>query len=125
MNEETTQSLDEILNEPGAPLYNWKKILPAIDNEFKQSNSSEHRGALLQIFTSTMDVLESTVSPENLDEFNESRRKHYGTFIAGEALVGETICIDTLFAITNREIAAGRMTEAHSIRKIGGVRNFV
>lgn len=118
MSEETTQKLEEILNEPGAPLYNWQKVLPAIQAEFKNSKSADHRGALLAIFKSTMDFLESTIKPDNLEKFKETRSQDYKLYIVQEALVGESICIDTLYEVTSREIAAGRMTEDHSLRKI-------
>ena len=118
MNEVTSQSLEEMLNEPGAPLYNWQKVLPAIQAEFKNSKSAEHRGALLEIFKTTMNILESTIKPEDLEKFKETRNQDYKLYIVQEALVGESICIDTLYEVTNREIAAGRMTDDHSLRKI-------
>ena len=64
-----------------------------------------------------MDVVESQLAPEQLSIFQETRRKHYSSFIVEEALVGENICVETLYAITSREVEAGRMAPDHNVRK--------
>ena len=64
-----------------------------------------------------MDIAETTVAPEDLKTFQGARLKHYKTFIVQEALVGENVCVETLNAITQREIAAGRMTPDEELRK--------
>lgn len=65
-----------------------------------------------------MDIAETTIAPESIVAFREARLKHYHTFVVQEALVGTHICIETLDAITQREITAGRMEPNDNIRRI-------
>ncbi len=109
--------LFQLLNAPGAPLTNWREIIEEVNNEFGGVTTEESRTALLATFKATMDFAETTVAPENLKTFQEARQKHYKSFIVQEALVGSNVCVETLYAITQREIEAGRMTVDDSLRK--------
>jgi hypothetical protein len=102
--------LFQLLNAPGAPQTNWREIIKEVDNEFGRVTTEESRAALLATFKATMDFAETMVAPENLQTFQEARQKHYKSFIVQEALVGGNICVETLYAVTQREIDAGRMT---------------
>lgn len=65
-----------------------------------------------------MNIAETEVHPDSLENFRATRDKQYKTFIYQEAMVGENICVETLFKITDREIAAGRMPHNHSCRNL-------
>ena len=110
--------LFQLLNAPGAPLVNWREINKEICNEFGRATTEDYRIALLEGFKSTMDIAETTVAPESLRVFQDARAKQYKLFIVEEALVGENVCVETLHAITQREIAAGRMLPDNELRKI-------
>ena len=121
--------LFRLMNEIGAPFYNWREINKEICNEwtelFRQiQNESDmvrtagNRVSLLQTFKVVMDVAESTVAPEDLETIIMSREKQYKLFIYQEAMVGEYVCVETLYAVTQREIEAGRMSLDHSCRRI-------
>ena len=109
--------LFQLLNAPGAPLTNCQEIIKEINNEFGQAKTEDSRTALLATFKATMDIVESTVAPEELSIFQDARRKHYNSFIVQEALVGENVCVEILYAITGREVNAGRMAPDHALRK--------
>lgn len=100
-----------------------------IQKAWDAATTSEQRGTVLAIFTATMDQvdrnLESRGEVQLLADIREARAQDYKIFIYQECtvgldtpVVGGDISVDMLMAVTNREIAAGRMTEDHSARKI-------
>lgn len=102
----------------GAPI-DWRKIREEIHYEHVRATTTEERVALLHIFKAVMDLVErSGLSPEDMEKFREARLKDYHSLIVGESLVGETICTETLDAITRREIEAGRMAPDDNLRQI-------
>ena len=120
--------LFQLLNDIGAPMLNWKEINAEICNEWDQtfgdkSDSnwpllSVKRVDLLALFKSVMDIAESAIDPEDLEVMRDAREGQYKTFIFQEAMVGENVCVETLYAVTEREIKAGRMDPGHTLRKI-------
>lgn len=121
--------LFRLLNEVGAPLHNWREINAEICNEWDQTfigNQVESnwpllslkRADLLTLFKSVMDMAESSIDPEDLEVMQDAREGQYKTFIFQEAMVGENVCVETLYSVTEREIRAGRMDPDHSLRKI-------
>ncbi len=110
--------LQQLLNVPGAPLVNWREINKEICEEFGRATTLDYRIALLEGFKSTMDIAETSLAHEDLKVFQEARLRQYKTFIVQEALVGQNVCVETLNAITQREIAAGRMAPDDELRKI-------
>ena len=109
--------LFQLLNAPGAPLTNWQEIIEEINVEFDRVKTEDSRIALLATFKAVMDIAETTVAPEQLSIFRDARQKHYNSFIVQEALVGQNVCIETLYAVTGREVNAGRMAPDHELRK--------
>jgi len=109
--------LEQLMDAPRAPLVNWRDIIQKIDNEFPGAETEEKRVALLAVFKATMDIAESQIAPEDVERFKEARSKHYKTFIVQECLVGQNVCTETLYAVTGREVAAGRMAPDDTLRK--------
>lgn len=112
------ERLMELTESPAYAVVNWHEIIKEIDVELANDNSIERREALLGMFKATMDIAEKNTAPKDLETFREARRQHYNSHLVEEALVGENVCAETMFAATSREIAAGRMTEDDSLRKI-------
>lgn len=121
--------LFRLLNDIGAPIKNWKEINAEICNEWSRTLAgneielnwpllSSKRVELLTLFTSVMDIAETTVVPENVQIIREARDKQYNSLILQECLVGENFCIETLYAVTSREISAGRMDESNRLRQV-------
>lgn len=103
---------------PVYALTDWREIIKEIDVELEKNNSIARREGLLQMFKTTMDIAETTVAPERLETFRETRHQHYNSHILQEALVGGNVCVESLFSVTAREIEAGRMTEDNNLRKL-------
>jgi len=96
--------------------------------EFDAATSAEDRGRLLAVFKAVMDMTERNLIANNkaemLPDFQKAREKDYKILIVQECTVGLAspgggdVSIERMMAVTNREIAAGRMTEQHSLRQI-------
>ncbi|MGZ8195041.1 MAG: hypothetical protein ACXWTH_05390 [Methylosarcina sp.] len=109
--------LEQLLDAPDAAFGNWRDIIQEINKEFPNAETEEKRIALLAVFKATMDIAESQIAPEDVELFKEERSKHYKSFIYQECLVGQNICAETLYAVTGREVAAGRMASDDAMRK--------
>ena len=118
-----------LMNDIGAPMYNWKEINSEICNEWDQTflvDQSELNRAflsskrvdLLALFKVVMDIAETTVVAEDVQVIRDTREKQYNTFILQEAMVGENVCVETLYQVTEREITAGRMHSSNNLRKV-------
>jgi hypothetical protein len=100
-----------------------------VGKAFDAATTSDQRARVLAIFKEVMDEGErQLVSQGNqtqlLEDFRKARAQDYKIFIAQECTVGldspggGDISIELLMTVTNREIAASRMTEGHSMRKL-------
>jgi hypothetical protein len=117
---ELTSSAWIAITDPGA-------VREKIHDEFDASTSSEERGALLAIYKATFDITESHLaknSPEKLAEFQKARAQDYNLLLVKETTVGldspggGDVSVELLKAVTDREVAAGRMSEDHVLRKL-------
>jgi hypothetical protein len=113
-----SQRLQELTERTVDAILNFQEIREEISKEFGQAKTAEYRAALLAMLKSTEDIVETTIAPENLEEFKRIRLLGYKTFIVQEALVGEHVCAETLDEVTRREIAAGRMDPSDELRQI-------
>jgi hypothetical protein len=121
-------TLFRLLNDIGAPMLNWKEINAEICNEWDQTFGDQSdlnwpllsvkRVHLLALFKSVMDIAEKSVSAEDSELIRNAREQQYKTFVVQEAMVGENVCVETLYAVTSREIIAGRMDESNSLRQL-------
>jgi TPR repeat protein len=102
------------------------EIRDKIFEEFDASSSSDQRSALLAAFKATMDIVESHLAKNGterqLAEFREARADDYTKLLVKESTVDGTvegtISPEAFMAVTNREIAAGRMTPDDPIRQL-------
>ena len=63
-----------------------------------------------------MDAVEQQLSEdEEIEKVQEVRNQDYNMFITRECTIGGSICIDTLYELTQRELEAGRMGPTHSL----------
>ena len=101
-----------------------------IQRVFDGATTIEQRGRVLAIFKAVTDQADrhSTAYPDRaqvLADFRQAVAQDYKLLIVQEStlgldtpVVGGDVSIEMLMAVTNREIAAGQMTEDHSLRKI-------
>jgi len=102
--------------------FDWNGLRRQIADEFEQAETSEDRGVLLGLWTAVMDEVERRLrdggQTDPLAEFCGARDKDYKIFIVQESLVCGNICAETLYAVTQREIVAGRMKPHHGLRQL-------
>ena len=110
--------IQQLLDAPGAPLANWREIVQEINNEFGRARTEDDRVGLLATFKATMDIVEKAVAPEELRAFQDARQKYYKIFIVQELLGSENVSVETLDAITRREINARRMAPGEGVLRI-------
>jgi hypothetical protein len=123
-------SIENLANElQSAESFDVVEVRAKIQKEFDAATTSDQRAKVLAIFKATMDLIERNLTSRGdqealLADFRKARAQDYNTFIYQECTVGldspggGDISVEMLMAVTNREIAAGRMTEDHSARKI-------
>ncbi|WP_143055697.1 hypothetical protein [Paraburkholderia hospita] len=117
--------LDQLLDAPGAPFINTEEILAQISDEFESAKSEDMRVILLELFKTTMDIVERRTATEDLEQFKTARRHFYNLLLTREAFVGEEdVSPEILDAVTQREVAAGRMAPDDELRKLAQVGVF-
>jgi hypothetical protein len=104
-------------------------IRKRIEEEFVAAKTSDERAQVLAIFKSTMDRVERGLTARGgqeqvLADLKAANAYVYKSLVVQECIVGGDspgggdISVERLMGVTNREIAADRMTEDHSLRKI-------
>jgi len=123
-------SAEELLEMTSSPLLaitDPRKVRDKIHEEFDAAKSSEERGALLALFIATFNITEKNLAknaPEKLAEFQKARAQDYNLFLVKECTVGldspggGDVSVEAMKIATDREVAAGRMTEDHELRKL-------
>ena len=107
----------ELTERVSSAMMNWREIIDEINSEWQRASTTEQRVSLLAMFKAAMDIAETTIAPQDLEKFKEARARHYKTFIIEESLVGTNVCVETLFAVTEREIRAGRMSPENALHQ--------
>lgn len=123
-------SIENLTNElRSAKTFDLPGARAKIGKVFDVAVTIDQYGKVLAIFKAIMDEGERHLTSrgdlaELLEDFRKARVQDYKVFIAQECTLGlhspggGQISVDMLMAVTNREIAAGRMNEDHSMRKI-------
>jgi hypothetical protein len=119
MASQMNQRLMKMTETPETIQANIVEIRETIFSEFRIAENENQRGALLGLFCSVLDIVESTVAdPQLLESLKKSRESDYRSMLTEEALIYGNISIDILNSVTLREIAAGRMPPDHPLRGI-------
>jgi hypothetical protein len=87
----------------------WRDLIRAIDSEGDAADTLERRGSLLSIFEVAMESVEKTIPLEEQENFKYMQWWHYRNYLLQLVLVAQELCVETLYAVTESEIAAGRM----------------
>ncbi|RQW40598.1 hypothetical protein [Novosphingobium sp. LASN5T] len=97
--------------------------LPALRDELLTLHHSidneESRIELMRLFNVIADLLEAYLvrNGEDLEAFRLHRRGQIWQFLREESLVEGRVDRATLLSVTEREVAAGRLSEADEIRR--------
>ncbi len=97
----------------------WKTLHNQILQEHENENSAEVSEKLLGLHQILLDKVEKSL-PDNIEieKFKAIRQKEYNTMLLREATIGGSLCVETLYEITQRELEAGRMQPTHEFIEI-------
>ena len=95
-------------------LSDLQQIRKEIVYEHEQASTEDERVALLSLHKDLMDRIEQQLSDSaDIERFRKARSQEYNLLIIRECTVGGSICAETLYEVTQREIEAGRMEPTH------------
>ncbi len=94
----------------------WQQIREEIISRHEKALKVEEYITLLSLYKSLMDAVEYQLSDSlDVEKFREIRGQDYNMLITRECTIGGSVCIDTLYELTQRELEAGRMEPEHSL----------
>jgi hypothetical protein len=111
------QELEDMpLHEP----FDWIAFSARLNAEFIAATTSEERSDLLAARTVAMEfvVRQLELHGEQLEKFTDACELEYKRLIVQETLVDGVVSFAEMVHVTDREIAAGRMSEDYALRAI-------
>ena len=112
-----TELIGRIRSLPVGERLEWSKIRDEIAEEYSKASESD-RVSLLELFNVIMDSVESNVSRPDLAGFRTARAQDYNRMLVSECLIDERVSPNALGRVTQREVAAGRMSPDHELRRL-------
>ena len=105
---------DTPLHEP----FDWIAFSARLNEEFVAATTSEERSDLLAARTVAMEfvVRQLELHGEYLEKFTDACELEYKRLIVQETLVDGVVSYEEMLHVTDREIAAGRMSEDYALR---------
>src|SRR3984957_3304124 len=105
---------DTPLHEP----FDWIAFSARLNEEFVAATTPEERGDLLAARTVAMEfvVRQLGLHGEHLEKFTDACELEYKRLIVQETLVDGVLSYEEMLRVTDREIAAGRMSEDYALR---------
>jgi len=111
----------------GAPV-NLKQIRNEIHDLHDKSVTTQERVALLSVHKSLLGVAERQMRLDDLAEYRNLHRADYNLLLIKEATIGDNsgnINPHRMAVITNREVAAGRMSPDDELHKLAAAGSFI
>jgi hypothetical protein len=116
----TSNLLQELENIPLHEPFDWAAFSARVNEEFGAATSSEERGDLLAARAVAMEfvVRQLELHGEHLEKFTDACELEYKRLIVQETLVDGVVSHEKMLHVTDREIAAGRMSDDYALRAI-------
>jgi hypothetical protein len=104
---------------PGEPL-DWIAFSARVNQEFSAATTSEERGDLLAARAVAMEIVvrQLELHGEQFEKFTDACELEYKRLIVQETLIDGVVSYQEMLHVTDREIAAGRMSEDYALRAI-------
>jgi hypothetical protein len=112
-----TQELEDVrADEP----FDWIAFSARVNEEFDAATTSEERSELLDARAVAIELVirQLQLHGEHLEKFTDACEMEYKRLIVRETLVDGVVSYEVMLHVTDREIAAGRMSEDYALRAI-------
>src|ERR1700678_3992693 len=112
--------IQELENMPLHEPFDWIAFSARLNEEFNAATTSEERSDLLAARAAAMEfvVRQLELHGEHLEKFTDACELEYKRLIVQETLVDGVVSYEEMLHVTDREIAAGRMSEDYALRAI-------
>jgi hypothetical protein len=112
--------IEELEDAPPDEPFDWIAFSTRLDQEFRAAKSSEERSDLLATRAAAIQVVthQLELHGDELEKFTDACELEYKRLIVLETLVDGVISYQAMLHVTDREIAAGRMSEDYALRVI-------
>ena len=98
---------------------NWREERDILWNIYQRTDADEEKSEILELLLILMDIVERADGViTDVEAFRKYRREQYEAFILSECVQNVSINLVQLYAVTLREIAAGRMTETDELHTL-------
>ena len=111
---------EELENLPPHEPFDWIAFSARVNAEFGAATTFEERGQLLAARAAAADieVRQLGLHGDQLEKFTDACELEYKRLIVQETLVDGVVSYEKMLHVTDREIAAGRMSEDYALRSI-------
>jgi hypothetical protein len=112
--------IQELENMPLHEPFDWMAFSTRLNEEFAAATTSEEHSDLLAARTVAMEfvIRQLELHGENLEKFTDACELEYKRLVVQETLVDGAISYEAMLHVTDREIAAGRMSADYALRAI-------
>jgi hypothetical protein len=110
--------IQELEDVPPHEPFDWIAFSARVNEEFAAATTSEERSDLLAARAVAMEfvVRQLQLHGEHLEKFMDVCELEYKRLIVQETLVDSVVSYEEMLHVTDREIAAGRMSEDYALR---------
>jgi hypothetical protein len=115
-----SQLTQELEDAPPHEPFDWIAFSTRVNEEFAAATTSAERSELLAVRAVAMEfvVRQLALHSEHLEKFTDACELEYKRLIVQETLVEGVVSYEKMLHVTDREIAAGRMSEDYALRAI-------
>jgi hypothetical protein len=98
---------------------NWQEVRKDILNRHAKASTVEEFITLLSLHKMLMDnVIQQIRAKNENDVIVEIGNHDYNQMLMRECIIGDSICVDTLYELTQRELDAGRLDSSDALMKL-------
>jgi hypothetical protein len=112
--------IQELEDMPPHEPFDWIAFSTRVNEEFSAATTSEERSELLaaRAVAAEFVMRQLELHGDHLEKFTDACELEYKRLIVQETLVDGVVSYEEMLHVTDREIAAGRMSEDYALRAI-------
>lgn len=92
----------------------WQELHDVVVKIHEHAESEQEYVKLLELHKKLLDRIEKNLPKHiNIEKFQSVRLQEYNLMLLRECTIGGSVCAETLYELTQRELEAGRMSPTH------------